>query len=135
MGEDATPPPSWGKDPLTRYLEDAYRNRWASFALKQSASRLLVRIDRCYVTALADWANPEHPNERAITSTLSIIRSEDRAEFKQSYLVGDGLSLEHGLKSAAQAGVCALNLILIAYPTRFAEMGLADEPLELRKQL
>lgn len=241
MTENGTPPPSWGEDSLTRYLEDAYRNRWASFANKPSASKLLVRIDRCYATVLADWANPKpalaaflayrshaafrassehalagqvtdvwpalraclefaayclhlarntdlgetwlrrhddadamsavlkaftaakikatiragdpqtaaayaqlyqraidygaHPNERAVTSSLSIIESTGKTEYKQSYLVGDGLSLDHGLKSVAQAGVCALNILLIAYPARFAEVSMSDEPLELRKGL
>lgn len=238
MGKDATPPPGWGEDALTRYLEDAYKNRWASFANKLSASRLLVRIDRCYTTVLADWANPKppipallayrshaalrascehalagqvtevwptvrtclefaayclhlaknpdlsevwlrrhddaasmeamlkaftaakvkatiragdpkteavygelyqraidfgaHPNERAVLSSLSILKGDGKTEFKQSYLAGDGLSLEHGLRSVAQAGVCALNVLLIAYPSRFADVGMADEPHELR---
>lgn len=232
-----TPPPGWGDDPLTRFLEDAYKNRWASFANKPSALKLLVRIDRCYATVLADWANPKpalaaflayrghaafrascehalagqvtdvwpalraclefaayclhlaknpdlsetwlrrhddanamaavlkaftaakikatiraghpeteaayaelyqraidfgaHPNERAITSSLSIIKGAGKTEYNQAYLVGDGLSLEHGLKSVAQAGVCALNILLIAYPSRFNEVGVSDEPIAL----
>lgn len=242
MANNAAPPSGWADDPLTRYIDDAYKNRWASFANKLSASRLLVRIDRCFTTVLSNWANPEppiaallayrshaafrgscehalagqvtevwptlraslefaayclhlaknpdlietwlrrhdddasfmeavlksftaakikatirkldpqtesayselyqraidfgaHPNERAITSTLSVIKREGKVEFNQSYLVGDGLALEHGLKSVAQAGVCALNLILMAYPSRFAEVGMANEPVELRTGL
>lgn len=235
------PPPGWGDDPLTRFLEDAYKNRWASFANKPSALKLLVRIDGCYATVLADWANPRpalaamlayrshaafrascehalagqaadvwpslraclefsayclhlaknpdlseiwlgrhddddamgallkaftaakikatvkasdrkieavyahlyqraidfgaHPNERSVTSSLRIIEGAGKTEYVQSYLVGDGLALEHGLKSVAQAGVCALNILHVAYPARFAEVGMPDEPFALREGL
>lgn len=241
MGEHGAPPPGWADDSLTRFLDDAYKNRWTSFANKPSASGLLVRIDRCYTTVLADWADPEpavaallayrshaafrascehalagqvtevwptlraclefagyslhlaknpnlieiwlrrhddaasteavlkafvakniratikdgdpnteavyselyqraidfgaHPNERAVTSSLSITKSAGKTAFNQSYLVGDGLSLEHGLKSVAQAGVCAINIFQLAYPSRFAEVRMSDEPLALREGL
>ncbi len=240
MGE-RFPPIGWGEDPLTRYFQDAYRNRWASFVNAPEASRLLLRIDKCYFSILDNWINPEppiaallayrshsafrascehalagqttevwptlrvclefaayclhqaknpelievwlrrhdgassmeaalrafttakvratikagdpetetvfsqlyqraidfgaHPNQKAVTASLSIIHSDDKVEFNQAYLVGDSLQLQHGLRSIAQAGVCALNILLIAYPSRFSDVGMANEALELRNGL
>jgi hypothetical protein len=43
------PPPGWGEDGLTAYLEQAVRNRWATFAHYQPTIRNLARIDAQFV--------------------------------------------------------------------------------------
>lgn len=76
-----------------------------------------------------------HPNERAITSNLAIKEAEDRKEFQQIYLHGDSLALEHGLKTTAQTGVCALEIFQEIFSARFELLGVRNELLELRKGL
>lgn len=43
------PPPGWGEDGLTAYLEQAVRNRWATFAHYRPTIRNLARIDAQFV--------------------------------------------------------------------------------------
>lgn len=60
MATQAKPPPGWGTDYLTHYLEAAYRSRWATFARKQPAFDALAAVDDCFVKVSADWTNPQH---------------------------------------------------------------------------
>jgi hypothetical protein len=49
-----------------------------------------------------------HPNERAMTSNMQLIKTDDNNEFWSTYLHSDGLALDHALKTAAQCGLGAL---------------------------
>jgi|SRR5215831_1814998 len=53
-----TPPFGWGNDELTRSLDFARHNQWASFHNKRSAVDRLIAIDAQFVTASKDWLNP-----------------------------------------------------------------------------
>ncbi|MEQ9446266.1 MAG: XRE family transcriptional regulator [Rhodospirillaceae bacterium] len=60
------PPEGWGEDALTNYLEEAYRNRHATFANLHEWRDKLVNIDKCFVTIADGWTNPKNP----LVSTL-----------------------------------------------------------------
>lgn len=221
------PPPGWGDDELTGFLETAHRNRFATFANKPARMQHLILADLCFLKVHQHWKdpggivapllsirshsafraacglassgqvtdafpqirvsleyagytahmrkNPEleeiwlrrhededtlraaksafqigrvrrsisnlrtaevfdvlyqrtidfgaHPNERAITSSTRIVVQRRAREFQQTFLHGDGIQLEHALKTTAQAGVCALHLIEEAFPERFESVG------------
>ncbi len=68
-----------------------------------------------------------HPNERSITSSLKVIQKGDRTEFKQIYLAQDSKQLLHGLKSTAQAGLCALYIYRHIFKQRFNIIGLTQK--------
>lgn len=76
-----------------------------------------------------------HPNERSVTSNLAIKEQEGRKELQQIYLHGDSLALDHGLKTTAQTGVCALEILREVFPERFELLGIQAELLALRKGL
>ncbi len=76
-----------------------------------------------------------HPNERAIMSSLKITDLGDRKSFESLYLHSDGPPLEHALKTTAQTGVCALEILQEAFPERFKLLGVSADLLELRKGL
>lgn len=63
-------PEGWGNDDLSAYVEQAYRNRHATFANKKAAYARLARIDKCFVTVTKDWLNP-----RDILSPLFFLRA------------------------------------------------------------
>jgi hypothetical protein len=67
-----------------------------------------------------------HPNEQAITSSLKLIDTESRREFRQLYLTADDLQLSHGLKSTAQAGLCTLYIFRHIFKERFDIMGITS---------
>ena len=52
------PPPGWGTDALTAFLDDARRNRFATFANKPEFKRL-IKLDACFLRVVTDWLNPK----------------------------------------------------------------------------
>jgi hypothetical protein len=57
LPDSCEPPPGWGDDTLTAYLEHAMRHRWATFAHYQPTVRNLARIDGQF-TPLASIQDP-----------------------------------------------------------------------------
>jgi len=76
-----------------------------------------------------------HPNEQAITGSLKMTDQGDRKLYESIYLHGDGLALDHALKTTAQTGVCALEILQEAFPERFELLGVRAALLDLRKGL
>lgn len=76
-----------------------------------------------------------HPNERAITGSMKMTDLGDRKLYESIYLHGDGLALDHALKTTAQTGVCALDILQAVLPERFELLGVRADLLELRKGL
>lgn len=76
-----------------------------------------------------------HPNERAITGSLEVIDQDKRKSYESIYLHGDSSALDYALKTTAQTGVCALEILQAIYPERFEILGVRADLLELRKGL
>jgi hypothetical protein len=234
-------PPGWGSDTLTRFLETAYRNRFATFDNKKVAFGRLANLDACFERMMTGWKDPHnfvsallyirshaalraacenamagqiaetftqlrscleyaayalhinqtpatgetwlrrhdseaatkqmkseftvgkvratiakldsklagifadlyertidfgaHPNERAVTSSAMVTERLGARILTQLYLHTDGLQLDHGLKTAAQVGVCALMLLKMAFPDRFQSLGLDADLTALQRDL
>jgi len=62
LGSDrlCPPPPGWGDDSLSDFLETAYRNRWATFHNKEDWYRRLAEIDECFMRIAKGWTNPQN---------------------------------------------------------------------------
>lgn len=54
-------PSGWGGTNLTAFMEEAYKNRWATFVRKREAFQKLDGIDKCFDTGLSKWTDPTHP--------------------------------------------------------------------------
>jgi hypothetical protein len=78
-----------------------------------------------------------HPNERAVTSSLSLDETTDPIGpvFEQKQLHGDGLQLDHALRTASQIGMICLDLFALIFPVRFADDGVASQLPGLRAGL
>jgi len=76
-----------------------------------------------------------HPNERSITSSLKVIKGNDRIEYKQLYLAKDGKHLSHGLKSTAQVGLCTLYILRHIFKERFDIIGVTQKMDQYRSIL
>lgn len=57
--EKLQPPPNWGNDELTRYLDNARHNQWATFHNKRSQIRKLIAIDAQFSKVTDGWINPD----------------------------------------------------------------------------
>lgn len=60
-GRSDRKPKGWGDSNLTAFLEEAYKNRWATFVNKHEMVLRLTGIDQCFDKALAMWTNPRTP--------------------------------------------------------------------------
>ena len=58
-GRKETPPPGWGADELTAFLDAGKSNQWATFHGKRPATAKLIAIDAQFALASKDWLNPE----------------------------------------------------------------------------
>ncbi|MGC2408910.1 MAG: hypothetical protein WA441_02595 [Methyloceanibacter sp.] len=52
-------PPGWGTDELTKFLDSAHSNQWATFWNKRGATEKLIAIDAQFVNVSKDWLDPE----------------------------------------------------------------------------
>jgi len=76
-----------------------------------------------------------HPNERAMTSSLTIEDIEDGKRLQQAYLSGGTLQQRHALKSTAQVGLCALYIFRLVFRERFDILGVTEKLDEVRAVL
>jgi hypothetical protein len=53
------PPPAWGNDELSNYLDTAHQNQYATFAKKREVMDKLVAIDAQFAKVTTGWLNPK----------------------------------------------------------------------------
>ena len=58
--DNLSPPQGFNQRPLTAFMNDAMRNRYATFANRRIAAECLIKLD-IKMTALHTVKNPEHP--------------------------------------------------------------------------
>ena len=56
-------PPGWGKDELSKFLQETHQQQYATFHNKRAAVARLVAIDDLFVRVSKAWVNP--PSEIA----------------------------------------------------------------------
>ena len=54
------PPPGWGQDKLTKFIDDARTNQWATFWNKKGPVRQLVATDELFAKVSENWLNPDN---------------------------------------------------------------------------
>lgn len=76
-----------------------------------------------------------HPNLHGILGNATIAQEPGRATLQHILLQGDGLALDHALKSTAQVGVCCLDVLECAFRARFELLGVRHALINLRQGL
>src|SRR5215472_11081810 len=51
-------PPGWGDDELSKFLDGAHQNQYATFGKKRDAMTKLIAIDAQFAKVTKDWLNP-----------------------------------------------------------------------------
>ena len=56
-----TPPPNWGADALSKFMDWAYASRWATFYRVHSEFERLIGIDSCFLDLFkaSKWTDPK----------------------------------------------------------------------------
>lgn len=76
-----------------------------------------------------------HPNERAVSSALSLRESKHEVEFTIEYMTGDPTSLKHAIKTTAQAGTFALLVNGEIFKEHYTATGIHEHLKKLCSQL
>jgi hypothetical protein len=76
-----------------------------------------------------------HPNERAVTANMKMIKEPDRREMLAILQHGDGVKLDMALKTTARCGMIALELLETIYGAKFELLGIKAAMLDLRRGL
>ncbi|OSJ08870.1 hypothetical protein BST63_27375 [Bradyrhizobium canariense] len=76
-----------------------------------------------------------HPNEKSITANLTIEKGAGETKLNQVYLQGDGIALDHWLRTASQLGICTLKIFARIHDARFAELKVSARIAELAQGL
>jgi hypothetical protein len=76
-----------------------------------------------------------HPNERSITGSMSVEEQPGQKLYKQMFLHDDDLPMRHALRTTAQVGICALQVLQWAFRERFELLGIRAELEQVRKDL
>jgi hypothetical protein len=53
------PPPGWGQDELSKFLQETHQQQYATFHNKPEATGRLIAIDELFVRVSAGWLNPK----------------------------------------------------------------------------
>ncbi|MTD94879.1 hypothetical protein GIW81_11105 [Hyphomicrobium sp. xq] len=234
------PPPGWGDDELSAFLESAHQNQYATFVGKRDTMAKLVSMDALFARVTKDWINPPsqilamlfirchgayrtacslamsgqaaecyvqcrsvleyaaygvhinrnpslgnvwldrhvdeaglkaskkafqhvavvdsvkaanrhaaerfetiyqrtidfggHPNERSVTANIQVTEEPDRRQMLAILLHGDGVQLDMALKTVAQCGMIALELLETIYGPKFQLLGIKTAMLDLRRR-
>jgi hypothetical protein len=235
-----SPPPGWGDEELSAFIESARQNQYATFLGKRDAMAKLVAIDALFAKVTKDWINPPsqiiamlfirchgayrtacslamsgqaaecyvqcrsvleyaayavhinrntslgdvwldrhvdeaglkaskrafqhvavvdsvkaanrhaaerfetiyqrtidfggHPNERSVTANIKVTEELDRRQMLAILLHGDGVQLDMALKTVAQCGMIALELLETIYGAKFQLLGIKAAMLDLRRR-
>lgn len=76
-----------------------------------------------------------HPNEKAITSSLRVPKTEKGYELKQLYLHGDTAEFNAGLANIRSVGLCALFIFRNIWKERFEIIGVSEDIEALNRNL
>lgn len=93
----------------------------------------LCKITKELYDNTIDWG--AHPNERAMSSCLKIIKGETQTAYKQIYLSSDATQLSFGLNSTATTGVCCLYIFRYIFKERFALTGVTESLKKYKNRL
>jgi hypothetical protein len=115
-----------------RRVRQEFTNAGVMATLRNKDASLFPIIEQLYERSIDFGA---HPNERAITGSMTIERQPGCVEIQQIYLHGDSPSLDHGLKTTAQVGLGSLCIFQHIFLQRFRLLGIQDMIDQLRREL
>lgn len=119
-------------DACTRANKDAFAIRRVRESIHDASERLALVYDTLYQRTIDFGA---HPNEQGVSINVVVKEQASRRIIEQVYLHGDGPALDYGLRTTAQAGICALEILQEAFKARFEVLGVRAELVELRQGL
>ncbi len=75
-----------------------------------------------------------HPNQRAVSTQMKIKTSASRLEFAHEYFVCGDVAHEYAMKSAAQVGICCLDMFYHVFRDIYRKVGVDKRLDDIRKK-
>jgi hypothetical protein len=130
--------PTLGKVWLNRHVDEAgmkaskkaFQHVTVAESVKVANPHAAVRFEEVYQRTI-DFGG--HPNERSVTANVKMIEEPNRREMLAILQHGDGVQLEMALKTTAQCGMIALEMLETIYGAKFELLGIKAVMLDLRR--
>jgi hypothetical protein len=121
-----------GSAPTLEAAKNAFSHRKVAATVVAVNKHAGARFDELYQRTI-DFGG--HPNERSVTSNMSMINEPGRRTMMTVFLHEDSPVLDMALKNAAQCGLCSLEILQGVFNALFELLGVNAQMLELRKGL
>ena len=130
--------PTLGKIWLDRHVDDAgmkaskkaFQHVAVGESVKAANLHAAERFEKVYQRTI-DLGG--HPNERSVTANMKMTEEPDRREMLAILQHGDGMQLDMALKTTAQCGMIALEMLETIYGPKFELLGIKAAMLDLRR--
>jgi hypothetical protein len=130
--------PTLGEVWLNRHVDEAgmkaskkaFQHVTVAESVKVANPHAAVRFEEVYQRTI-DFGG--HPNERSVTANVKMIEEPNRREMLAILQHGDGVQLEMALKTTAQCGMIALEMLETIYGAKFELLGIKAVMLDLRR--
>lgn len=99
--------------------------------IKKSSQKLGEHYETLY-DQLIDFG--AHPNEQGFSLSSNFNKEDGDIEWRTTYLHGEGLALDLGLKTAGQVGLWVLHVAQLVYPERFQVLQIRYDLEEIRSR-
>ena len=76
-----------------------------------------------------------HPNQYGVVIGMALNEQEDRTDILQKYLHADGMEMDFGLKTTAQAGIFVLRVFQFMMPEKYMLLGVQEGILQAENGL
>jgi hypothetical protein len=123
IADDSTLAESWLKRDDSEDSRKLIRRTFTQAAIRDSIAAKDTNLSEIYQALyerIIDFG--AHPNEKAVTMSL-IKDSLQTKSIQFKLLPGDGIALDHSLRSAGQVGICALKVLGTVFSTQFDNEG------------
>jgi hypothetical protein len=112
---------------LKREDDPETKSRFTNRAVRESiasSNTVLARIYQELYERSIDFG--AHPNEKSVT--LNMVKESMTTQTLQfRILPGDGLVLDHALRTCAQVGICALKVLDLVFGEQFAKLDIKEK--------
>ncbi|WP_454648582.1 hypothetical protein [Bradyrhizobium liaoningense] len=130
--------PKLGKTWLDRHVDDAgmkaakkaFQHVTVAESVKAANRHAAERFETVYQRTI-DFGG--HPNERSVTTNIKMTEEPDRREMLAILQHGDGIQLDMALKTTAQCGMIALEMLETIFGAKFELLGIRAAMLDLRR--
>jgi hypothetical protein len=85
----------------------------------------LLKVFETLYTQTIDMGG--HPNERSLTSSMTLTEDEQRKVFNVEYIQGNTIGVKLAMITAARVGLCAMYIFQHTMKARFQILGLREE--------